>query len=99
VAVSGTAVYDNKNVGTGKTVTVNSFVLSGADKDNYTLTTTSETVSGAITEKSITLALNSLPAISKTYDGGTSANLASGNYILNGIEGSDIVTVSGTAVY
>jgi hypothetical protein len=34
---SGTASFDNKNVGTGKTVTVSGAALSGADAGNYRL--------------------------------------------------------------
>ena len=32
----GTATFGDKNVGTGKTVTLSGAVLAGADKDNYT---------------------------------------------------------------
>ncbi|RZK35806.1 MAG: hemagglutination protein, partial [Hymenobacter sp.] len=38
VTVTGTATYATNNVGTGKTVTANTFVLAGAQKDNYSLT-------------------------------------------------------------
>jgi gliding motility-associated-like protein len=99
VTVSGTAVYDTKEVGTGKTITVNTFVLAGTHAANYNLTTTSETTTGAITKKDITLSLNASPAITKTYDQSTTATLAAGNYTLNGIESGDAVTVSGTASY
>ena len=33
----GTAEFDTKDVGTGKTVTGTEFALAGADKGNYTL--------------------------------------------------------------
>ncbi|MES2653155.1 MAG: YDG domain-containing protein [Bacteroidota bacterium] len=99
VNVNGTANYDTKLIGTGKTITVNAFVLSGADATNYMLSTTSATTTGAITAKALTLALNALPAISKTYDGLTTATLATGNYMLSGVVGSDVVSVTGTASY
>ncbi|WP_207429040.1 YDG domain-containing protein [Pedobacter sp. SYSU D00535] len=99
VSVSGTATYADEKVGTGKTITVNNFVLAGADKDNYNLTTTLETTTGAITAKPITLALNATPAITKVYDNTNAAALVAGNYTLNGIETGDDVTVSGTATY
>ncbi|MXV17052.1 YDG domain-containing protein [Hufsiella ginkgonis] len=99
VTVTGTAAYDTKLVGAGKTVTANTFVLAGADKDNYSLTTTSATTTGSITARGLTLALNATPAITKIYDAGTSATLAAGNYVLTGVQGSDAVTVTGTAVY
>ena len=99
VTVSGTASYDTKATGTGKTVTVNTFVLAGAQKDNYTLTTTTATTTGTITAKPITVTLNATPAISKIYDGTTGATLATGNYALNDVETGDEVTVTGTATY
>lgn len=99
LTVTGTATYDTKSVGTGKTVTVNTFVLAGTDKDNYNLATTSATTTGSITAYPLTLTLNSTPAISKVYDRGATAALASANYNLSGVQGSDVVTVSGTATY
>jgi len=99
VSVTGTANYDNKLIGTGKTITVNTFVLGGADAGNYSLTTTSAITTGSITAKTLTLALNSTPAITKTYDGLTAATLVAGNYTLTGIAGTDVVNVSGIANY
>ncbi|WP_207429042.1 YDG domain-containing protein [Pedobacter sp. SYSU D00535] len=99
VSVSGTASYDSKAVGTGKTVTVTGFVLAGADKDNYSLTTPSATTTGAIVKKDISLTLAATPAINKIYDGSTVANLAAGNYVLSGVESNDMVSVSGTAAF
>jgi len=99
VTVSGIANYDNKTVGTGKIITVNTFVLAGANKDNYSLTTTTGTTTGSITTKPITLALNATPAITKVYDATNSATLVAGNYSLTGLTGSDDVTVTGTATY
>jgi hypothetical protein len=99
VSVTGTAVYDNDQVGTGKTITVNSFALSGTDKDNYTLPPATLTVTGDITTKPISLTLNASPLISKTYDGNATATLQSGNYALSGIISGDNVSVTGTAAY
>ena len=61
--------FDNKNVGTGKTVTVQSLALSGTDAGNYTIG--NETTTADITKKSLTLSLTS--TASKTYNGNTSA--------------------------
>ncbi|MGN6292980.1 MAG: DUF2341 domain-containing protein [Chitinophagaceae bacterium] len=99
VKVSGTAEYDNKNIGSGKTISVTNFVLAGADKLNYNLTTTTGTTSGNITAKTITVSLNSSPEITKVYDGNTNAILVAANYSLTGITGSDVVSVSGNAQY
>ncbi|HEY0770388.1 MAG TPA: YDG domain-containing protein, partial [Sphingobacteriaceae bacterium] len=99
VGVTGIAAYADKNTGSGKPVTVTSFALSGADKDNYTLTTTSATTTGNIVAKELLLGLNASPLITKTYDGSAAANLLPGNYSLSGVETGDIVTVTGTAAY
>ncbi len=67
--VSGT--YDNKNVGTGKTVTVSGLTLSGAKAGNYQLSST--TVNGAvgvITKRDLIV---SATGSNKVYDGNTTA--------------------------
>lgn len=61
---SGT--FENKNVGSNKIVTVTGCELGGADKGNYTLSTTAVTARANITPKDITL---NVPTITKIYDG------------------------------
>ena len=98
VSVSGTGAYDTKNVGTGKSVTATGLVLSGADAGNYVLTsTTASNTIGTITAASLTAGLTG--TVSKVYDTNTTATLAAGNYTLNTILGSDVVSVSGTGAY
>ena len=98
VSVSGTGAYDTKNVGTGKTVTANGLVLSGADAGNYVLTSTTASAGiGTITAASLTAGLTG--TVSKVYDTNTTAPLAAGNYTLGTILGSDVVSVSGTGAY
>lgn len=99
VTVTGTAAFDTKTVGTGKNITVNNFVLAGAQKDNYSLSTLSAATKGNIGTAPLTLALKSTPLISKTYDNNTSGTLLAANYELSGIIGSELVTVSGAATY
>ena len=70
LAVSGE--FDDKNAGTGKTVTVNG-ALSGADAGNYALSSSSITTTADITAKVIDL-INAAAA-SKTYDGTTDADV------------------------
>ena len=52
------ATFDNKNVGTGKTVTISGLTLDGANAGNYSLTQPSLT-DGEIIAKSITVTANS----------------------------------------
>jgi len=66
----GTANYNNKNVGVGKTVTLTGYGLSGNDAFNYTLTSVATTTAD-ITVRTLTLA--NFGADSKEYDGTTLA--------------------------
>jgi hypothetical protein len=67
----GSAVYTNKNVGTGKTVNVGDIVLSGADAGNYnanlSTTTTADITPAALLVGAI--------GNSKPYDGTTAATV------------------------
>jgi filamentous hemagglutinin family protein len=68
----GSAVYANKNVGSGKLVEVSGIVLSGADAGNY------DTNLSTTARADITPAVLSVGAIghSKPYDGTTAATVA-----------------------
>ena len=71
VSVSSTSIkYDNKNVGTGKTITASGIALDGADKANYSISATATVSTGVITAKAITATAKS-GAVTKTYDGNT----------------------------
>jgi hypothetical protein len=87
--VGGTATFDTKNVGTGKTVTATGLSLSGAAAGNYTVNTTAMTTAD-ITAASVT---GSFTAAGKTYDGNTSAMILTRN--LSGVIGTDDVSLSG----
>lgn len=87
------AAYDNKNVGTGKTVTYGGLTISGAKAKNYTIGA-SGTTTGTITAKVITA---TFADISKTYDGTTSATAGTGT--LSGVISGDTVTVTGSAAF
>ncbi len=85
---SGT--YDNRNVGTGKTVSVTGLSLSGTKASNYVLDSTS--ISGAVgTVTAKELTISGITADNKTYDRSTTATLTGGS--LSGIEIGDTVTL------
>ncbi|MNX41787.1 hypothetical protein D3C86_721950 [compost metagenome] len=92
---STTATYQNSNAGTGKTITASNFVLSGAQKDYYNLTTTTANVTGTITPKTLTLTTANL---TKVYDGTDVANV-SFNPLTGVISGDVVSLIQGTAVY
>ena len=89
VSTSATGTFDNKNVGSGKTVTTSGFSLSGADAAKYLVT--QPVTTGAITTASLTV--NGLQAYSKEYDGNTTATLNIESGVLTGVFGSDEVNL------
>jgi filamentous hemagglutinin family protein len=66
---NGSALFADKNVGDGKTVTVNGIALNGADAGNYSYNTAT-TTTASITPKAATVSAISQ---NKVYDGNTNA--------------------------
>ncbi|HVY07522.1 MAG TPA: YDG domain-containing protein, partial [Burkholderiales bacterium] len=95
VLVTATGVYGNKNVGTGKTVTLTSS-YSGADAGNYSITSQA-TTTGDITPKNLTV--SGLAVANRVYDGTTvaSVDVTGANYA--GLVGGDVVHVGATGTY
>jgi filamentous hemagglutinin family protein len=95
VTIGGAAVgaFADKNVGTGKTVTVTGNTISGADAGNYNLVQQAG-LTANITKAD--LAVTGLAASNKVYDGTTTAALT-GTATVTAL-GADVVTVGGTAV-
>lgn len=90
VTVSGgVAVFANKNVGTGKTVTATGFILGGTHGSNYVIATT-----GSTTANITTYALTpTMTAYDKTYD---ATDVASTTITVNSISG-DVVVITGSS--
>ena len=91
-ATAGSAAFDTKNVGTGKTVTFGSIVVHGdaTTLANYTLGgTTSVTTTAAITAAPLTITGANA---SLTYNAFTQTNAAA---TVTGLIGGETVTVSG----
>ena len=95
VSVGGTGVgaFANKNVGTGKAVTVTGYTLSGTDATNYVVAQPTG-LTADITAAS--LAVTGVSAVNKVYDTNTTAALA-GTASIAAL-GSDVVTLGGTGV-
>ena len=89
--VSGTAAYDNKNVGTGKTVTFTGFSLTGDQADNYRLVSQPASVTADITAKEITLTVS---VKDKVFDGTTKAELDTVTHT-DFVAGDDVELVNG----
>ncbi|MGC0151917.1 YDG domain-containing protein [Chromobacterium vaccinii] len=90
---SASASFANKNVGTGKTVSVAGISASGADAGNYTLNNSAATTSANITP--LALSVNGAGASDKLYDGGNAASLFGSIATIAG----DAVTLSGNGTF
>ncbi|HXE30352.1 MAG TPA: YDG domain-containing protein, partial [Terriglobales bacterium] len=85
--------YASTGVGTGINVSVSGLSLTGTAAANYQLSSSSVSGPiGAITAATITPSLTG--TVTKTYDGTTTAALASGNYSFTGKIGSDAVALN-----
>ena len=85
----GTAAYEDKNVGTGKTVAFTGFALAGSAADNYLLTAQPAPVTADITAKDVTLTVT---VKEKSFDGTTDAEVESA--VLTGVVNGDEVTLT-----
>ena len=85
---NATGQFPNPNIGTNKTVSVTGLTISG-DVSNYTLT--QPTTTASITAKELTI--SNVSAISKVYNRSATAGLNTGAALLQGVEGSDSVTL------
>jgi hypothetical protein len=90
ITVSGTALFPDKNVGTGKTVSVSGVSVGGADSGNYSLTSTSANLTANITARPITVTST---GVNKVYDGTTTAAVTLDD---NRVAG-DVITASTSA--
>ena len=90
----GSGTFDNKNVGVGKTVTVQSVTLGGASAANYT--TALAPTNGGPTFPSTSAAITAKPLAAnvgittKTYDGTTAASISGCS--LTGVVSGDVAT-------
>ncbi|MDR1342243.1 MAG: YDG domain-containing protein, partial [Prevotellaceae bacterium] len=97
VIFTATAVYDTKQVGDSKTITVTYALTGGADKDNYAAPARHEHSSlGEITAQPLTLPSLSVER-SKVYDGNVNAAVTPGD--LSGRVGAENVGLTATAAY
>ncbi len=94
VSTNAAGTFNNKNIGTGKSVTTYGFDLGGADADNYNLTQPSLT--GIITAKALTI--TGVTASSKVYDGTTSVSYNISGAALSGVVSGDVVTMNSGGV-
>jgi len=88
---SAVASFNNKTVGTGKTVTVTGLTLSGTDANKYYINNQQTTAN--ITAKQLSIS-GLFTVDNKTYNGNNSAVINQNNLTLLGVEGADVVSLS-----
>jgi hypothetical protein len=91
----GSGVFSDKNVGTGITVIVSGYSLSGADASNYSFIQPTG-ISADITPKPVLL--TGITAADKVYDGNTIATLSNGT-LNDVIDGDDVKLNYGSGVF
>ena len=96
--VTGSASYDNKNVGNGKTVSFTGFELSGSAAENYKLTAQPASVTADITVKEITINGAAVEA-SRIYDGTTEAKITNEGTPSVNYDGENLKVAAGKAAY
>ncbi len=95
LTVSSTGVFSDKNVASGKTVTLTN-TLGGADLANYTITDQGTTTAN-ITAKAVTL--SGITASNKVYDQTTDATVSTAGAVFTGMVDGDDLTVSSTGTF
>ncbi|MCA9473625.1 MAG: filamentous hemagglutinin N-terminal domain-containing protein, partial [Nitrospira sp.] len=92
-AANTSGTFADKNVGTGKSVTLSGTTYGGADAANYSVTDQTSTTAN-ITAKALTV--SGLTATNKVYDGTTSATVDHSGVTFTGLVGGDTVTAAST---
>lgn len=96
--VIGKAAYDDKNVGTDKTVTFTGFALAGDAAANYELVAQPADTTADITAKGITI-VGAAVENSKVYDGTSEAKITNAGTLSDNYDGENLTIVTGSAAY
>jgi len=92
-AAYSAANFADKNIGTGKTISVSGISIDGADAANYTV---NPTASAAARIEAIVLTVTDPAVTTKTYDGSAAAAITG---TLSGIIGGEDVSFVGTGTF
>ena len=95
--VTGKALYNDKNVGTGKTVTFYDFALSGDDAANYVLSTQPESTTASIFARELTI--KDLKVKDKQYDGKNTAEIDGTPALVGMVDGDVLELVNGVPTF
>ncbi|MFN7883399.1 MAG: YDG domain-containing protein, partial [bacterium] len=90
---TSTGTFADKNVGTGKAVSITGLSLGGTDAGNYNLTSTTASTTADITPATIS-AITGITAANKTYDTTTAATLTTTGAGFTGMVAGDVLNVA-----
>jgi len=93
LVLSGSATFDTKMAGNGKTVIANGITLGGNDAANYTLASNSASTTASIFQR--VLNVNAV-GLNKTYNGSDAANVVLGD---DRVSGDSLAVTAGTASF
>lgn len=93
----GKALYNDKNVGNGKTVTFYDFALSGEDAANYVLSAQPEGTTANISAKELTI--TDLAVKDKQYDGKNTAEIDGTPALVGAVDGDVLTLVNGVPTF
>ena len=97
---TNSSTFDNKNIGTGKTVTVNSLTLvdgsNGGLASNYSISS-GQTTTANVSARPLTV--SNISASNKSYDGTTAVTLDTSNVSYNGLVSGDDFSGSFSGVF
>ena len=97
VSVTATGSFADKNVGTGKTVTIDAPTLTGDAAGNYVVSDYTSTATANITAKNVTI--TGTTAEEKVYDGTTSATIHDTGRLEGAVSGDDVSIYEGRAEF
>lgn len=95
--VTGKAAYDDKNVGSGKTVAFYDFALSGDDAANYVLAAQPASTTASISAKELTI--SDLKVKDKQYDGKNTAAIDGTPTLVGVVDGDVLTLINGTPTF
>ncbi len=95
--VPGKALYNDKNVGNGKTVAFYDFALSGDDAANYVLAAQPANTTASISAKELTIA--DLKVKDKQYDGRNTAAIDGTPALMGVVDGDMLTLVNGVPTF
>ncbi|MBO4534593.1 MAG: hypothetical protein J5755_01495, partial [Clostridia bacterium] len=94
VEVYATGVFDDPNVGLGKTVSIEDYELGGLASDNYTISGSSQ-ASATADIVTATITVSGIKGVDRDYDGTTQASFDYSEVVLDGyIAGDDLSVVA-----